>query len=141
MQKYKNIGHIAIRTADIDVCLDFYCKRLGFTEAFRMYDDDGKLSTVYLNIAPGQFIEIFPNGIEKQETKSKGIGYCHLCLEVENAAEAFKTLSAAGIPIDREPKTGKSKCIMFWTHDPDGNSIEIMELPPESLQVKSQPER
>jgi len=138
MQNYKRIGHIAIRTSDIDACLDFYCKKLGFTEAFRMHDDNGKLTTIYLNIAPGQFIEIFTGGIEKQETSINSIGYCHLCLEVENITETFKTLSARGIPIDREIKTGLSKCLMFWTHDPDGNSIEIMELTPESLQIKSQ---
>ena len=26
---------------------------------------------------------------------------------------------------------------MFWTHDPDGNALEIMELPPDSLQAKA----
>jgi len=138
VSNYKRIGHIAIRTGDIDTCLDFYCNKIGLTEAFRMFNDAGELSTVYLNIAPGQFIEIFPNGAEKQKTSSVGIGYSHLCIEVENAAETFKTLSAKGIPIDQELKTGLSKCKMFWTHDPDGNSIEFMELTPESLQFKSQ---
>jgi len=134
---YKRIGHIAIRTADIDACLDFYCNKLSFKEAFRMFDDSGKLTTIYLHIAPCQFIEIFTGGTEKHETGSNSIGYCHLCLEVESVAETFKTLSAKGIPIDREIRTGLSKCLMFWTHDPDGNSIEIMELTPESLQMKS----
>jgi len=132
------IGHIAIRTGNIDACLDFYCKKLGFTEAFRMHDDSGKLTTMYLNISPGQFLEIFPNGTEKQETGSSSIGYSHLCIEVENAAKTFEELSTRGIPIDRELQTGLSKCKMFWTHDPDGNSIEFMELTPESLQAKSQ---
>jgi hypothetical protein len=26
---------------------------------------------------------------------------------------------------------------MFWTHDPDGNRIEFMELTPESLQAQA----
>ena len=26
---------------------------------------------------------------------------------------------------------------MFWTHDPDGTQIEIMEMPPESLQAQA----
>jgi lactoylglutathione lyase len=26
---------------------------------------------------------------------------------------------------------------MFWTHDPDGNQLEVMQLPPESLQAQA----
>jgi lactoylglutathione lyase len=26
---------------------------------------------------------------------------------------------------------------MFWTHDPDGTQIEVMEMPPESFQAQS----
>jgi lactoylglutathione lyase len=26
---------------------------------------------------------------------------------------------------------------MFWTHDPDGTQIEIMEMPPESMQAQA----
>ena len=26
---------------------------------------------------------------------------------------------------------------MFWTHDPDGTEIEIMEMPPESMQAQA----
>jgi hypothetical protein len=36
-----------------------------------------------------------------------------------------------------ELKTGYSKCIQFWTHDPDGNRIEFMERPPESLPIQA----
>ena len=39
--------------------------------------------------------------------------------------------------MDTGLKTGKSKCIQFWTHDPDGNKIELMQLPPESLQAQA----
>lgn len=28
-------------------------------------------------------------------------------------------------------------CLMFWTHDPDGTQIEVMEMPPESLQARA----
>ena len=26
---------------------------------------------------------------------------------------------------------------MFWTHDPDGTRIEVMEMPPESMQAQA----
>jgi lactoylglutathione lyase len=134
---YKRIGHIAIRAADIEASLAFYCGMLGMREAFRMHNAEGQLSTVYVCLAPGQFIEIFPGGITGYEIDNNTIGYSHLCIEVENAAETLERLRAKGIPVDRELQTGVSKCRMFWTHDPDGNRIEFMELTPESLQAQA----
>ena len=44
---------------------------------------------------------------------------------------------SCGGPLDSEVKRGNSRCLMFWTHDPDGTQIEIMEMPPESLQAQA----
>jgi lactoylglutathione lyase len=135
---YKRIGHIAIRARDIGAAIAFYRDILGMKEAFRMYHGEGgKLSTIYLCMAPGQFIEIFPDGTEERPIENNTIGYSHLCIEVENAAKTLEKLRARGMPVDQELQTGLSKCTMFWTHDPDGNRIEFMELTPESLQAQA----
>jgi lactoylglutathione lyase len=98
--------------------------------------DGGKLSAIYMYIAPSQFIEIFPNGSGEQ-TDNNTIGIKHVCIEVDDAAKCQEELRSRGAPIDTELKTGISKCIQFWTHDPDGNKIEFMELPPESMQAQA----
>jgi lactoylglutathione lyase len=135
---YKRIGHIAIRARDIGATVAFYRDVLGMKEAFKMYHGEGgKLSTIYLCMAPGQFIEIFPDGTEERPIENNTVGYSHLCIEVENAAKTLEELRAKGMPVDRELQTGLSKCTMFWTHDPDGNRIEFMELTPESLQAQA----
>ena len=135
---FKNLGHIAIRAKDIEVTTAFYRDILGMKETFRIYNGNGgSLSTVYLCAAPDQFIEIFPGGTEKHEITGTTIGFSHLCIEVESAEETFKLLRANGAPLDTEVKTGLSKCRMVWTHDPDGNRIEFMELTPESLQMQA----
>lgn len=64
-------------------------------------------------------------------------GYAHFCLQVANLDAIYAKFIASGVPIDVEIRTGLSKCRMFWTHDPDGNKIEIMELPPESMQAQA----
>ena len=134
----KRIGHIAIRAKDIEKTVSFYRDILGCKEAFRMYNGEGgALSTIYLCVAPGQFIEIFPNGSAERKIENDTIGYSHLCIEVEDAAKTLEALRAKGLPIDVELKTGLSKCKMFWTHDPDGSRIEFMELTPESLQAQA----
>jgi len=132
---YKGIGHYAIRTRDIDQSLHFYKEILGFQEAFRLNDEKGDPWIIYLFIVPGQFIELFLNGKVPQDHSSEVIGITHICLEVANADQACELLRSKGAPIDKEVAFGRSQAKQFWTHDPDGNPIELMELPPESQQA------
>ena len=133
----KGLSHIAIRASDILSSARFYTEVLGLREAFRMHNDDGKLSTVYIYIAPSQYLELFANGTRQPVTGQDVIGLCHICLETDDIEKAFETVAANGGPIDSQIRVGKSKCRMFWTHDPDGNSLEIMEIVPESLQAQA----
>lgn len=131
----KNLGHIAIRSRDLDESLRFYKDILGLEEAFRLCGEDGKPYIVYLYIAPGQFIELFPNGTKLGDHGREVIGFVHTCLEVEDVQAAFALMKERGAPIDSEIIIGNAKCKQFWLHDPDGNPIELMELPPESMQA------
>ncbi|MHB9295443.1 putative glyoxylase I family protein [Pillotina sp. SPG140] len=130
------IGHIAIRARDIEATARFYIEVLGMQEAFRMQNPEkNALGSIHIFVAPYQFIEIFPNGSEENPLNVKTIGHAHICYEVDNAQQYLEEIRARGAPIDSELKRGYSRCIQFWTHDPDGNSIECMELPPDCLQV------
>ena len=136
------LAHIAIRARDVEKTAAFYRDTLGFPEAFRMHmpGEQGSppvLTGVYLYIAESQFIEIFPGGAVERQTGPGVIGPVHFCIEVDKAAAALEEISLRGAPIDKELGTGYSRCIQFWTHDPDGNAIEFMELPPDSLQQKA----
>lgn len=131
------IGHTAIRARDAERTAAFYIDMLDMKEAFRLYQPDGSLGCIYICAAPGQFIEIFTGGSREGAEGGDLIGPCHMCYEVEDAAAACEELRRRGAPIDVELKTGKSKCIQFWTHDPDGNKVELMQLPPESLQAQA----
>ena len=129
-------GHVAVRARDIEKTAAFYRDVLGFPEAFRMQNPEGTaLGSVHVYIAPSQYIEIFPGGTEAPPPRDRTAGLNHICIEVDNAAEALKEVQSRGAPIDTELKRGYSKCIQFWTHDPDGTAIEFMELPDDCLQV------
>ena len=131
------LSHVAIRTRDILESVRFYTEILGLKEAFRMHRDDGTLATVYLYLAPGQYLELFDGGSRERETGPEWIGFCHLCLKTTDIRQSFDAVRRAGGPLDSEIKRGRSQCLMFWTHDPDGTQIEIMEMPPESLQAQA----
>ena len=131
------LSHVAIRTRHIHDSIRFYTEVLGLREAFRMNRDDGSLATVYLYLAPGQFLELFSNGTREVDHGSDVIGLCHICLSTPDIHATYRAVQKRGGPLDTAVKTGKSGCLMFWTHDPDGTQIEIMELTPESLQAKA----
>lgn len=131
------LSHAAIRTRDIQDSIRYYTEVLGLQEAFRMHREDGSLATVYLFLAPGQYLELFTGGTREGLSGRDVIGICHLCLMTKDIRQAYETVRGAGGPLDSEVKTGQSRCLMFWTHDPDGTQIEIMEMPPESMQAQA----
>ena len=132
-----HLGHTAIRTRDLDASLKFYTEVIGLREAFRMCGDDGKPFIVYLYIAPHEFIELFPDGKSEPNRDPKAIGYVHICLEVDDVEAEYARITAMGVPTDTDVILGKAKCRQFWIKDPDGNPLELMELPPESRQMQA----
>ncbi|MCR5073765.1 MAG: hypothetical protein K6A39_08090, partial [Clostridiales bacterium] len=50
---------------------------------------------------------------------------------------AYNTILASGGPVDSGIERGRSQCLRFWTHDPNGARIEIMEITPESVQAQA----
>ena len=136
-QAVTGLSHAAIRTRSIPDSVRYYTDVLGLRVAFRMFREDGSLGTVYLYIAPGQYLELFSDGTREGITGPDVVGICHLCLMTTDICKAYDIVKTAGGPLDSEIKRGKSMCRMFWTHDPDGTQIEVMEMPPESLQAQA----
>lgn len=121
------IGHVAFIISDLDRSLDFYCNKLGFRRAFQL-DREGTPSPwiVYLQIAPGHFIELFPGG--HGENEPRPLGYNHFCLLVDDMATTLKELEARRLPITGEPVRGLDNNWQYWLKDPDGNAIELMQI-------------
>lgn len=137
-QVVAGLSHAAIRTRDIQESIRYYTETLGLQEAFRMYAEDGSLATVYLFLAPGQYLELFANGTrDRGPVGAETVGFCHLCLMTRNIRQSYEAVREKGGPLDSDIRRGKSRCLMFWTHDPDGTQIEIMEMPPESFQAQA----
>ena len=58
----EGLSHAAVRTKNIQDSIRYYTEILGLQEAFRMYGEDGSLATVYMILAPGQYLELFSGG-------------------------------------------------------------------------------
>lgn len=88
-------------------------------------------SAVYVRIAPGQFLELIGNFPEGEKSKT---GFGHLCLHVEDIYVAHQELTDKGLT-PTAVEMGAAKCLKFYLDDPEGNTLEIMQLLPDSLQT------
>lgn len=129
-----SIGHAAYDCYKFDETLDFYTRVLGFDKMFEMNNDEGKLWIVYLRVNDNAYIELFPKDGKAPE---KSGSYSHLCLEVTDIENTFASVVERGAPVDSQVKTGRDGNRQAWTHDPEGNRIEFMEMAPDSLQRKA----
>ena len=128
----RRLGHLALRVADMEKALDFYCAKLGLKRAFNLDSPSGEPWIVYLKVAEGQFIELFYGGTEPVLLTQSSIGFNHLCLEVADIQETAERMRQQGVRLDVEPKRGMDHNWQCWVRDPDGNRIEFMQLMPES---------
>lgn len=133
----KGNAHIAFVVSDMDKSLHFYSEVLGFEQAFKLDDDEGKPWINYLKVADGQFIELFYGGTREYISNPKNAGSTHICFEVDDIYEFANHLKKHGIELDSEPKQGKDLNLQCWAKDPDGFPIEFMQLDPRSPQSRS----
>ena len=123
-------GHNCYFVRDLEASVNFYQHKLGLKLMFRQEIPERNMAIVYLRITKGQFIEL----IGDMPHPEKNGSFLHLCLHVDDIHAAHKEMTEKGLnptPVE----DGTSKCIKFYLDDPDGNTIEMMQLLPESLQT------
>ena len=128
-----SIGHLAFRITDLDRALDFYCDKLGFREAFRL-DREGEPSPwiVYIQVVPGQFIELFPGARDEGYRPGAAAGYNHVSLGVDDMEATLRQLRERGLETPGAATQGLNGNWQYWITDPDGNRIELMQVMPDS---------
>ncbi len=122
-------NHVAFRVRDLDASIRWYGEAFGAKVAFRADRDDGAPQLVYLELAPGQFVELFPNGKNPIEQPPDPIGYGHFCLTVANLDAALAHLKTLSVEPTTSPRTGRAGQHLAFVADPDGNRIELMDIP------------
>lgn len=152
--EFKSLMHVSFFTERMEEMRDFYENKLGLkpkiitkakayiNEKGSVYEqiainDPEKVIIIYIELAPGQFIELFPS-FEGQQPHTKWnqhVGYSHFALLVDDIYETKATLISNGVDIDTDISKGPSGTYQLWIHDPDGNKFEIMQYTEESYQV------
>lgn len=127
-----DLAHVALNVYELNRSLAFYA-HLGLPEAFRLHHDDGSLMLVYLHAGGDRFVELFPGGPAPERERPAG-HFAHLCLRVDDLHATVERLRALSIPLDIGPQLGRDGNWQAWTHDPDGNPVELMQLSEDSPQ-------
>jgi catechol 2,3-dioxygenase-like lactoylglutathione lyase family enzyme len=124
-------GHVAFKVADVERSVHWYADALGAKKVYHAQAQNGRPELMFLEFNKGQFVEIFSGGKNILPAPADPIGYIHFCLLVDNLKQALEHLAKMNIKPDRQ-FVGRAQQNIAFISDPDGNSIELMEVPPES---------
>lgn len=129
----KMITHLAVDTIDMEESLKFYKEVFGFEKAFEIaHPETGAPWIVYLQIAKGQFLELFYTDPDKKRMGSTEVGFSHICFCVDSIEETAKHIQDLGYTLDILPCRGCDNNLQAWVRDPNGVRIEMMEISPDS---------
>lgn len=129
----KAVAHVAVTVKDMEESLKFYTEALGFRKVFDIPNPkDGSPWIEYLNVAKGQFVELFYDGKVENPWKPEAIGFNHLCFEVDDIHVAVQQVVDAGFKMDSMPSMGCDFNWQAWVTDPNGIRVELMQIDPKS---------
>ena len=122
--------HTMVRVKNLDASLKFYCDLLGLKEAYRMENEKGRFTLVFLaapddlelarkNQAP--LVELTYNW--DPEDYQGGLNFGHLAYRVDDIYATCQRLMDGGVTINRPPRDGH----MAFVRSPDGISIELLQ--------------
>lgn len=124
-------GHVAFKVADTERSVRWYAEALGAKKIYHAERQGERPELMFLEFANGQCIELFPGGKNLLAAPADPIGYIHFCLVLDNLDQALEHLAKMNVKPERK-FIGRAKQRIAFISDPDGNSIELMEIPPES---------
>ena len=124
-------GHVAFKVADVGRSVRWYGDAFGAKKVYHVEAQGERPELMFLEFHKGQFVEIFSGGKNMLPSPTDPIGYLHFCVQVDNLEQALAHLAKMNVKPERK-FIGRAQQRIAFISDPDGNSIELMEIPPES---------
>ena len=124
-------GHVAFKVADVERSVRWYGDAFGAKKIYHARAEGGRPELMFLEFHRGQHIEIFSGGKNVLPSPADPIGYQHFCVVVDDLEQALAHLAKMNVKPDRK-FIGRAAQRIAFISDPDGNSIELMEITPES---------
>jgi lactoylglutathione lyase len=127
------VAHIGLRTDNLDASRKFYTSVLGFQEPFRLDKPaGGGLLLTYFKVNDHQYVEMFP-----ELTDAKMDRLSHIAFETADAEQLRAYLASKGIKVPEKLEPMQDGNRGFEVDDPDGHTVEFVQLMPGSLHSRS----
>jgi lactoylglutathione lyase len=129
--KILGVAHIGVRTDNLDASRKFYGGVLGFEEPFMLDKPKGEgtgLLLTYFKVNDHQFVEVFP-----ELTDAKQDRLSHIAFETTDAEQLRAYLGSKGVKVPEKLDPMLDGNRGFEVTDPDGHTVEFVELRPGSL--------
>jgi catechol 2,3-dioxygenase-like lactoylglutathione lyase family enzyme len=124
------MNHVGINVPNIEEAVKYDTEKMGYREAFRVYDDKKQPRLVYMQISKNTFLELNPANAQRPA------GFTHYGLHVENVADAVAMFRKRGVMVS-DTNVSDTKAVLANITDPYMGRIELAQLPPESLHYKA----
>ena len=125
------MNHVGINVPNIPEAVTYYTQKMGYKEAFRVTDDKGQPTLVYMQISKNTFLEL------NQATADRAPGFTHYGLHVDNAAAAVDMFKKRGVTVTATNVSAGTKAILANITDPYMGRIELVEITPNSSHQKA----
>ena len=125
------MNHVGVNVPNIPEAVTYYTQKMGYKEAFRVTDDKGQPTLVYMQISKNTFLEL------NQATPQRAPGFSHYGLVVNNAAAAVKMFRDRGVKVTDTNVSAGTKAILANITDPYMGRIELAQITPESSHRKA----
>ncbi|RJR45810.1 MAG: methylmalonyl-CoA epimerase [Deltaproteobacteria bacterium] len=133
--KIKRIAHLGIAIKDLDAGKNLYGKNLGLALKGDEVVESQKVKVSFIGVGESNLELLIPTADDSPVAKfldTKGEGFHHLALEVEDLAGALEELKAAGVRlIDEKPREGAHGALVAFIHPKAtyGLLLELCQYP------------
>jgi methylmalonyl-CoA epimerase len=133
--KIKRIAHLGIAIKDLDAGKKLYGKNLGLALKGDEVVESQKVKVSFIQVGESNLELLLPTADDSPVAKfleTKGEGFHHLALEVEDLAGALEELKAAGVRlIDEKPREGAHGALVAFIHPKAtyGLLLELCQYP------------
>ena len=133
--KIKRIAHLGIAVKDLTAPQKLYTESLGLVSKGEEVVETQKVKVSFLQVGESSLELLLPTAADSPVAKflgTKGEGFHHLALEVEDIHAAVAELKAAGVRlIDETPREGAHGALVAFIHPKAtfGVLVELCQYP------------
>ncbi len=121
------LGMVEMSVKNLDESLSFYTQKMGFREAGRLNNPDGKPRVVWLHVSRDTFLGLFP------ASANRPTGVPLPLFATDDMRASVMKLRQAGVEVDDRGVNALTNTPLAFLKDPDGLTLELFQPIPGSL--------